>query len=89
MLTLWFSQVIVSGTSLVAMLLPVVLLGAIQYYKADKITSEHFRFGFLIAIGMFVGAYFGANLALVLPTPILRKAFSVFLVLVAGKIWLS
>jgi uncharacterized membrane protein YfcA len=83
-----YSQYMASGTSLVALLFPVGLLGVIQYYRADKIGPEQIRFGFLIAVGIFLGTYLGSKIAIYLPETILRKMFSVFLGLIAIKLWL-
>lgn len=84
-----YSQHTASGTSLVALLFPVGLLGAIQYYKADKIGPDQVRFGFLIALGIFIGSYFGSKLAIQLPEPTLRRVFSIFLLLIAVKLWIT
>ena len=73
-----------TGTSLGALLLPVGLLGALEYYRRGhlQITSS-----LLIALGLFFGAYVGAKLAHQLSPVQLRRAFAVFLVLVAGRMW--
>jgi len=86
---LGFSLPAASGTSLVALLLPVGALGAYQYFKAGKITADHIRYGGLIAIGIFFGTFAGAKVAGLLPELILRKLFAVFLFLVALKVWFS
>jgi uncharacterized membrane protein YfcA len=73
-----------TGTSLGALLLPVGALGAWQYYRAG---SLDIRAALWIALGLFVGAYFGAYLALAVTPVVLRRAFAVFLVIVALRIW--
>lgn len=78
-----------SGTSLVALLLPVGALGAYEYYKAGKITLEHVKYGGLIAVGIFFGTFLGAKLATALPEVLLRKFLAVFLLLVAVRVWFS
>ena len=82
-----FSQLTANGTSLVALLLPVGLLGVIEYHRSGKLSGDHIKLGLMIAIGMFVGTYVGARIATSLPQEILRKAFGVFLVLVAARLW--
>lgn len=77
-----------SGTSLVALLLPVGLLGVLEYYRAGKISLEHIRYGLLIAGGLFLGTYFGSKLALSLPASLLRRMFSVLLGLLAIRLWI-
>ena len=81
-----FQPHLATGTSLGALLLPVGALGAWQYWKAG---SLQWKPSLLIALGLFVGAFFGARIALALPAPTLRKVFAVFLVLVAVQLWLK
>ena len=78
------SQLKATGTSLGALLLPVGALGAWTYYKSGNLDI---RAAALLAVGLFFGAFVGAKIALVL-TPIqLKRAFAVFLVLVAVRMW--
>src|SRR5256885_11741004 len=49
-----------SGTSLAALLLPVGLLGAIEYYRRGQVNVPY---AVLLAAGLFVGAFIGAPLA--------------------------
>ncbi|MEO7455751.1 MAG: sulfite exporter TauE/SafE family protein [Gemmatimonadaceae bacterium] len=75
-----------TGTSLGALLLPVGALGAWQYYKGghvDVIAS------LLIALGLFLGAYFGARAGLSLNPTTAKKSFAVFLLLVSARIWFT
>jgi uncharacterized membrane protein YfcA len=80
------SQLTATGTSLGALLLPVGALGAWEYYRTGNLDV---RAALVIAVGLFVGAFFGAKLAHVLTAIQLRRAFAVFLVLIAIKIWMS
>lgn len=69
------------GTSLVALMLPLgAAMGAYQYFHAGKIGMEHLKFGILIALGLFVGAYLGSKLGLYLPEKTLKIIFGVFLI---------
>ena len=72
-----------TGTSLGALLLPVGALGAWQYWRAG-----HFeiRASLWLALGLFIGAWFGAKLALSLSPLALKRAFAVFLVVMAVRI---
>jgi uncharacterized protein len=81
------SQQSASATSLMALLLPVGLLGVYEYYQAGKITTEHMWFGLVIALGLFTGAFFGARIAIELSSDLLRRLFAVFLVIVAIRLW--
>ena len=75
-----------TGTSLAALLLPVGALGAWHYYRHGYLDL---RVAFLIAAGLFLGAWLGAHLALRLPARDLQRAFALFLVLVAVHLWTS
>jgi len=84
-----YTQQTASGTSLVALLLPVGIFGVVEYYKAGKISAEHIKLGLIIAIGMFLGTFLGARLAVALSPTVLRKSFAVFIALVGVKLWFS
>lgn len=79
-----FAPITATGTSLAALLLPVGALGAIEYYRRG-----HLQIGaaMWIALGLFLGVWLGARLANHLTPVQLRRAFAVFLVLVAGRMW--
>ena len=74
------------GTSLAALLLPVGLLGTLEYYKRGQV---NLAFAAVVAVGLLIGAYFGARLAGSLNDMMLRKAFGVFLLLISAKLLLS
>ena len=84
-----YPQQMATATSLVALILPVGILGAIHYYKAGFIQPENIKIGLIIAAGMFVGALFGAKFASGLQSGTLSKMFSVFLIIVAVRLWLT
>jgi uncharacterized protein len=75
-----------TGTSLAALLLPVGALGAWEYYKKGNLNIPA---ALLVAVGLFVGVWIGARLAQQLSPVQLKRAFAVFLVLVAGRMWFS
>ncbi len=77
------SQHTASGTSLAALLLPVGLLGAIEYYRRGQVNVAYAG---ILAAGLFIGALVGAQVAGGLSDTMLRRAFGVFLLLVAGKL---
>ncbi|HXO85414.1 MAG TPA: sulfite exporter TauE/SafE family protein [Gemmatimonadales bacterium] len=74
------------GTSLAALLLPVGLLGVMEYSKRQQV---HWAYAAVVAGGLLIGAYFGARLAGSLNDVMLRKAFGVFLLLISAKLLLS
>jgi hypothetical protein len=77
-----------TATSLMALLLPVGILGVLEYYRLGKLSTEHLWFGLTIALGLFAGAFFGAKISLGMSGDMLRRAFAVFLVIVAIRLWL-
>ena len=85
-LLLGLSQHAAQGTSLAALLLPVGFLGALQYYKRGELNVPYAA---IIAIGLFFGAFLGAKLAGTMGDLALRRAFGVFLLLVAARLLFS
>ena len=75
-----------TGTSLGALLLPVGALGAYEYYRRGNLDM---RASLWVALGLFVGAWFGAKIALSLSPTALKRAFAVFLVLMAVRMWMA
>ena len=84
-LLLGLPQHTANGTSLAALLLPVGLLGALEYYKRGEVNVAYAA---VIAAGLFFGALVGAKLAGMLADATLRRAFAVFLMLVAVRLLL-
>lgn len=80
------AQKTATGTSLAALLLPVSALGAWEYYKTGSLDV---RAALLIAPGLAIGAFLGAKIALQLPSRELQRAFALFLVAVAGRMWVA
>jgi uncharacterized membrane protein YfcA len=68
------------GTSLFVILLPTGLLGVLEYHKNGQLRLPA---GLLIALGVFVGAYFGAKLAGAISDTTMKRCYAVFLMLVA------
>ena len=75
-LILFMDQKLATGTSLGAQILPVGLLGAWEYYRNGQL---HPQKSLLIAIGLLVGAYFGAKITLSLPPATVKRAYGIFL----------
>jgi uncharacterized protein len=75
-----------TGTSLGALLLPVGFLGALQYYRTGHVNMLA---SLLLALGLFIGAYFGARAGLTLNPTIVKRSFAVFIVLIAARIWFT
>lgn len=82
LVALGFTQRQASGTSLAALLLPVGLLGVIEYAQRHEI---RFYYGLGIAIGLIIGVLGGAVLAGRLSNALLQRLFGAFLAVVAAK----
>ncbi|HET7275945.1 MAG TPA: sulfite exporter TauE/SafE family protein [Longimicrobiaceae bacterium] len=72
--------IMATGTSLAALLLPVGGLGAWVYYRNGDL---NIKASLLIALGLFIGAWFGARLAQHFSPLQLKRAFATFMLVVA------
>lgn len=78
------SQHTATGTSLGALLLPVGVLGAWQYYKVGQLDIHA---ALWIALGMLFGAWAGGAVAQDISGPTLRRAFAVLMAVAAARLW--
>jgi uncharacterized membrane protein YfcA len=74
-----------SGTSLVALLLPVGAFAVWNYWQAGKIGPDHLTAGLWLGFGILIGAIFGSKLAIGLSSETLRKLFAGFMVVAAAR----
>jgi len=74
------SQHEAQGTTLAIMLLPIGLLAVMKYYKSGHVDLYIAAF---ICLGFFIGGLIGANIAEGLHSLVLKKAFGVFLLMIA------
>lgn len=79
---LGFSQKMAQGTSLGILLLPIGLLGVLQFYKEGYVD---WKVVVIISAGFFAGSYFGSRLALSLSQDTVKKVFAILLLVVAIK----
>jgi uncharacterized membrane protein YfcA len=70
------------GTSLAALLPPVNFLAVASYYEKGKIELAAAAF---IACGLVFGAFFGARIALGLPSTTVKRLYGVFLLIVSAR----
>jgi uncharacterized membrane protein YfcA len=85
-LLLGYGQKTATGTSLLALILPVGLLGLLAYAREGHVNV---RVGMLVAAGLFVGALLGAKVALGQPDATLRKAFAALLAVLAVRLFVA
>jgi len=74
------------GTALFAMLPPIGILAAMNYYKEGFVKWEYAA---VIALTFVVGGYFGSKLAISLPDQTVRKVFGVIMLIGAIKLIFS
>jgi len=84
-LVLGFSQHEAQGTSLAMMLPPIGIVAAWNYYKAGHVDL---KVALILALAFIAGSVFGSKIAIGLSENVLKKIFSIFLVLVGLKMLL-
>jgi uncharacterized membrane protein YfcA len=75
-------QLEAQGTSLAVIMLPVGILGVMNYYKAGNV---NINYALVIAIAFVLGSYFGSKYALKVPEHKIKVIFGVFLLYVAVR----
>jgi uncharacterized membrane protein YfcA len=71
-----------TGTSLTALLLPVGILGVLEYAKRNQIKVPY---AIGIALGLLIGVYFGARVVGSISSVTLRRSFGFLLVAAAVR----
>ena len=79
---LGFSQKEAQGTSLGILLLPIGILGVLQFYKAGYVDM---RTVWLVSLGFLIGSYFGSKIALSFSQETVKKIFAILMLLIALK----
>lgn len=79
-----FTQQKAQGTSLAVFMVPVAILGFLNYHKEGH--ADIYGAAYL-ALGVFCGAFFGSRLAVNMDEALLRKMFSVLLVGIAIQLF--
>lgn len=79
---LGFTQHQAQGTSLALLMLPVGILGVMQYYKQGHVD---FSVVLILAAGFVIGSFFGSKLSLYLSQETVKKVFAVLLLVMAVK----
>ena len=81
-----FTQLNAQGTAIAAMLPPIGILAAINYYQEGYVRWEY---SLVIAIAFVVGGYFGSKLSISISQHLVRQIFAIILFIVALKLFFS
>jgi uncharacterized protein len=81
-----FNQHMAIGTSLAVMLPPIGMFAAYNYYKAGQV---NLKYALILAAAFMIGSFFTSKWAVHIPENTLRKIFSIFLILVALKMFFT
>jgi len=81
-----FEQQTAQGTTLIAMIPPIGILAALEYYKAGK---ADLKTAIIIALFFVGGAWLGSKIALKIDPLILKKMFGFVLLYVSIRMILS
>ncbi|MEN8121793.1 MAG: sulfite exporter TauE/SafE family protein [Bacteroidota bacterium] len=74
------------GTSLALMTIPVMFVAASNFYKEGFVDI---KVALLLAVTFVIGGYLGSKFSIMMPEKIMRKAFGVFMIIVALKMIFS
>lgn len=74
------------GTSLFVLVMPVVILAVLNYWKSGNV---NWQFGLIIAATFVVGGYFGSKLSLKLSPGIVKLVFGVIMAYLSVRLILS
>ena len=85
-LLLGFTQHQAQGTALFAMLPPIGILAALNYYNEGFV---EWKYAAIIAFAFVIGGYYGSKLSIGLPENIVRRVFGVLMLLAAIKLIFS
>lgn len=85
---LGYTQHQAQGTSLAVLSVPVTFLAAYNYYKSgDDVVN--WKFALIIAACFVVGGYMGSKVAVTINQQLLKKLFSIVLLVAAVKMFFS
>ena len=74
------------GTSLFVLMMPVVALSVLNYWKSGDI---NWKFGLIIAIAFVIGGYFGSKLSLKLSPAVVKLVFGVIMAYLSIRLMIS
>lgn len=76
-----FGPKVATGTSLFALMWPVGLLGVLEYHRRGELRTVP---GALIAVGLFIGAYFGARITGAISAVTMKQLYGIFLLIIGA-----
>jgi len=79
-----FTQNTAQGTTLALMIPPIGLLAAMQYWKAGQV---NLKAAVVIALFFLIGGFIGGKIGVKTDPGILRKIFSVFMAVIAVRMF--
>lgn len=79
---LGFSQHQAQGTTLFMFLLPIGILGVMNYHKAGHVD---FKTAFIIGATFVVGSYFGSKIAITLDQKLVKQIFGAIIIVLGAK----
>ncbi len=85
---LGYTQHQAQGMSLAVLAMPVTFIAAYTYYTSSE-APLNFKYALIIACCFVLGAFLGSKLALKLNEVVLKKIFSVLLIVVALKMFFT
>ncbi len=83
-----FTQHQAQGTSLAVLSFPVAFVAAYNYYNSGENVVD-WKFAVIIAFSFIIGGYFGSKLAISINQTLLKKLFSLLLLVAAIKLFFS
>lgn len=83
---LGFTQHEAQGTSLFVLVLPVVFLAMMNYWKTDNV---NWKFGLVIASTFIIGGYLGSKLSLKLSPGMVKLIFGLIMAYISFKLVVS
>lgn len=86
MITLGLTQHQAQGTSLFVLMMPVVFLAVMNYWKTGNV---NWKFGLIIAISFVVGGFIGSKLSLRISPAIVKMVFGLIMAYLSINLILS
>lgn len=74
------------GTSLFVLVLPVVILGLMNYWKSNNV---NWQFGLVIAVAFAIGGYFGSKISLKISPNVVKLVFGFIMAIISFRLILS